>query len=80
MTDGGSIGAFGDIRRAARGAWLFERIVATGSLVLRKIGGNRAGEIAAHRFLESPQVSADIGTTYGRSLLRAAAGGGAGHH
>lgn len=52
------IGEFGDVRRAARGAWLFERIVATGSLCLRKVGGDRAGEIAAHRFLDSPQVSA----------------------
>jgi len=52
------IGEFGDARRAARGAWLFERIVATGSLILRKIGGDRAGEIAAHRFLDAPQVGA----------------------
>jgi hypothetical protein len=52
------IGEFGDVRRAARGAWLFDRIVATGSLCLRKVGGDRAGEIAAHRFLDSPQVSA----------------------
>lgn len=58
MMDGGTIGAFGDVRRAARGAWLFERIVATGSLVLRKVGGDRAGEMAAHRFLDAPQVSA----------------------
>jgi Transposase DDE domain len=55
---GAAIGYFGDVRRAARGAWLFERIVATGSLVLRRVGGTRAGEIAAHRFLDSPQVSA----------------------
>jgi hypothetical protein len=53
-----SIGEFGDIRRAERGAWLFDRIVATGSLVLRTIGGGRAGEIAAHRFLASRQVKA----------------------
>jgi hypothetical protein len=52
------IGEFGDVRRAARGAWLFDRIVALGSLCLRKIGGDRNGEIAAHRFLDSPQVSA----------------------
>jgi len=55
---GESIGSFGDVRRAERGAWLFERIVATGSVVLRRVGGTRAGEIAAHRFLDSPQVSA----------------------
>jgi len=55
---GESIGSFGDVRRAERGAWLFERIVATGSVVLRRVGGTRAGEIAAHRFLDAPQVSA----------------------
>lgn len=52
-----SIGAFGDVRRAERGAWMFERIVATGSLVLRTIGGDRAGEIGAHRFLDAAQVT-----------------------
>jgi hypothetical protein len=56
---GEPIGSFGDVRRAERGAWLFERIVATGSLVLRRVGGTRAGEIAAHRFLDSPQVTAE---------------------
>ena len=61
------IGVFGDVRRAGRGAWLFDRIVATGSLVLRTVGGNRAGEIAAHRFLDSPRVSAvEIIETLGR--------------
>jgi hypothetical protein len=59
MTHLERIGEFGDVRRAERGAWLFDRIVATGSLVLRQVGGDRAGEIAAHRFLDSPQVSAD---------------------
>lgn len=58
MMPGEGIGAFGDVRRAERGAWLFEQIVATGSLVLRKVGGDRAGEIAAHRFLDSPRVTA----------------------
>ena len=59
MTPLQGIGEFGDVRRAERGAWLFEQIVATGSLVLRKVGGDRAGEIAAHRFLDAPQVTAD---------------------
>jgi hypothetical protein len=58
MTPLERIGEFGDVRRAERGAWLFDRIVATGSLVLRQVGGDRAGEIAAHRFLASPRVSA----------------------
>jgi hypothetical protein len=63
------IGEFGDARRAARGAWLFERIVATGSLCLRKVGGDRAGEIAAHRFVASRQVGAAeiIATLSGRT-------------
>jgi hypothetical protein len=52
-----SIGLFGDQRRAARGAWLFDRIIATGSLVIRNLGDDRAGEIAAHRFLSSPSVT-----------------------
>src|SRR6185312_6471121 len=47
-----------DPRTASRGAWLFERIVATGSLVLCKLGGTRAGEVAAHRYLSSPYVTA----------------------
>jgi hypothetical protein len=49
--------AAGDIRVAARGAWLFERILQTGSLVLRELGVTRAGEMAAHRFLSSPYVT-----------------------
>jgi hypothetical protein len=52
------IGGFKDARRAARGAWIFDRIVSTGSLVVRKIGGDRSGEIAVHRFLSSPEVTA----------------------
>ncbi len=52
------IGRFGDRRLADRGAWLFDRIVSTGSLVVRTIGGDRAGEIAVHRFLSSPEVTA----------------------
>ena len=50
--------ANGDIRTEARGLEIIERVVATGSLVLKTIGGNRAGEVAAHRFLDSPRVSA----------------------
>lgn len=47
----------GDTRTAARGAWLFERILETGSLVVRDVGGDRTGEIAAHRYLSSPYVT-----------------------
>src|SRR5438105_1837963 len=51
--------AFGDVRVAARAEWLIDRVVATGSTVLRKVGQTRAGEMAAHRFLSSPYVSVD---------------------
>src|ERR671932_2115011 len=50
------IGPFGDARRAATGAFLLQRILETGSLVVRRIGRDRAGEIAVHRFLSAPAV------------------------
>ena len=60
MADRGfGIGGFGDARRAAAGAFLLERIVATGSLVVRRLGGDRAGEISVHRFLSSPAVEVE---------------------
>src|SRR5713101_7109472 len=66
MMDLERIGGFGDVRRGERGAWLFDRIVCTGSLVFRKVGGDRAGEMAAHRFLASPAVTAlEIIETFG---------------
>ncbi len=49
--------AVGDKRLVARGSWLVDRIVATGSVVLRRIGGDRAGELATHRFLDNERVS-----------------------
>ena len=48
--------AVGDVRLSARGDWLMDRIVSTGSLVVRQIGGNRAGEVACHRFLDNARV------------------------
>jgi hypothetical protein len=45
------IGFFGDVRRQKVGTELFEQVVATGSLVVREIGEDRAGELSAHRFL-----------------------------
>lgn len=46
----------GDVRRDERAAWILDRIVATGSLVLREVGGTRSGEVAAHRLLSSVDV------------------------
>jgi hypothetical protein len=42
---------------AQRWAELLERVTATGSLVIRKLGATRAGELAIHRFLSAPSVS-----------------------
>ena len=50
--------AVGDVRLSNRGEWLMDRIVATGSLVLRQVGGDRAGEVACHRFLDNGRVAA----------------------
>ena len=48
----------GDARRDERAAWMFDRIVTSGSLVLREIGETRSGEIAAHRLLSCDDVDA----------------------
>ncbi len=39
------------------GSTLIERVMSTGSLVIRKLGRDRAGEIAIHRFLSAPSVT-----------------------
>src|SRR5579871_4704385 len=49
----------GDLRVGARFEWLVDRIIATGSLVLRQLGGSRNGEVAIQRFLASPYSSVD---------------------
>lgn len=69
------IGSFGDVRREQIGAELFERVVAAGSLVIREIGEDRAGELSAHRFLGSRHVSAqEIIATAGRRTATACMG------
>jgi hypothetical protein len=39
------------------GTRLIERVMETGSLVIRKLGRDRAGEIAIHRFLSAASVT-----------------------
>jgi hypothetical protein len=51
--------ALGDARRDKRAAWMFDRIVISGSLVLREIGETRSGEVGAHRLLSSDAVDPD---------------------
>ncbi len=48
----------GDARLDKRAAWMFDRIVATGSLVLREVGEARSGEFGAHRLPGSSPASA----------------------
>ncbi|WP_243969429.1 hypothetical protein [Methylobacterium sp. J-072] len=45
----------GNVLTPVRSAWLFERIVETGSVVLSCVGGDHAETAAAHRSLGSPQ-------------------------
>lgn len=69
------IGCFGHVGREAVGARLFERVIATGSLVVREIGGDRAGEMSVHRFLGSPHVTpAEIIATAGTRTATACTG------
>jgi hypothetical protein len=69
------LGYFGDMRRAATGAVLLERVVAVGSLVVRQLGGDRAGEMAAHRFLSSSAVTvAEMVETVAERTARACQG------
>jgi hypothetical protein len=69
----GALGYFGDARRAAVGTELFERVTATGSLVIRKLGETRAGELAIHRFLAAPSVTCGemLETLAGRTMAAA---------
>ena len=75
MEQAGTLGYFGDARRAAVGTTLLERATATGSLVIRKLGETRAGELAFHRFLAAPSVThAEMLRTLGNRTLAAATG------
>jgi hypothetical protein len=70
----GALGYFGDARRAAVGTELIERVTASGSLVIRKLGETRAGELAIHRFLSAPSVTCKemLGTLAGRTVTATA--------
>jgi hypothetical protein len=71
----GALGHFGDARRAAVGSSLLERVMETGSLVIRKLGRDRAGEMAFHRFLSAPSVStAEMIETLAARTVEACAG------
>ena len=73
MERAGALGYFGDARRAAVGTELLERVTATGSLVIRKLGETRAGELAIHRFLAARSVTHGemLETLAGRTMAAA---------
>jgi len=73
--EGFHIGYFGDVRRQRAGAALCERVVETGSLVLRHVGSDRRGEMSAQRFLASRDVThQEILATAGQRTASACAG------
>jgi len=51
------VGAYGDKRRSAAMLRLYGAMVEQGSVVVRKLGGDRGGELAAHRVLSSARVT-----------------------
>jgi hypothetical protein len=64
-----------DVRLDKREERVLTGMVMTGSTVLRKIGGSRAGEIAAHRFLDHEDVSPEATIAAAAERTRAAARG-----
>ena len=67
--------AFGDKRRAAAVERLEQSMVERSSVVVRQLGGTRAGEMSAHRVLSSSEVTPEaILTCIGRRTGAASAG------
>ena len=68
-------GLHGDIRLVRRGARILDDMVRSGCVVVRKMSCDRAGEIAAHRFLGSPQVTPEaIVSDFSRRTAQACRG------
>ena len=68
-------GTFGDKRRSAVLAQLEEAMVSQSSVVVRRLGEDRAGEISAHRVLSSPDVTPEgIAACLGRRTAAAVSG------
>ena len=64
----------GDIRLPQRRDWLLDRVVETGSVVMKRVGGGRAGEMAGHRFISHEAVTphAILGDVYARTAAACA--------
>jgi hypothetical protein len=65
----------GDIRLDRRREAIVDRVVSTGSLVQRKVGGDRNGEMAMKNFLASPKVTVASAVKADIHLTAAAAKG-----
>jgi hypothetical protein len=68
-------GGYGDERRAAAVGRLYGAMVDQSTVVVRRLGGDRGGEVSAHRVLSSPRVTpaATVGCL-ARGTSQAAAG------
>lgn len=64
-----------DVRLDRREEKVLTGMVMTGSTVLRKVGGTRAGELAAHRFLDNEDVTPEETITAAAERTREAARG-----
>jgi len=54
-----SLGSFGDIRLDRVGASILERMALCKTVCLRRLGGDRGGELRIGRFFRSQKVTAD---------------------
>jgi hypothetical protein len=70
-----SLGSFGDIRLDKIGATILERMAVCKTVCLRRLGGNRGGELRIGRFFASEKVTAEkIVADWGRLTGPASAG------
>ena len=53
-----SLGSFGDLRLDKRGGAILEQMVVRKTVCLRRLGGNRRGELQAGYFFANPKVTA----------------------
>jgi hypothetical protein len=77
MSDGDEfdIGYFGHKARQKAGATVFRRVMESGSLMPRQVGGDRSGEKSMHNFLSRPEVTPqEILATAARRTAKACAG------
>ena len=64
----------GRARLGQRRDWLLDRVVETGSIVMKRVGGGRAGEMAGHRFISHAAVTPHsiLGDVYARTAAACA--------